>query len=171
MDYPQNSNPETLSQPPEFELPDLQNPPAEPEFELPEPNPVTMGWHRKQVLRMITLPMIVALIGFLAACVLAWSATSAEDSLWADISLSFLAIMLAFGLFLGIIISAGLAYLFFYLTGLLPPYTRLLQDYSDKIRRYTRTYSDKAVEPIIKAESRSAAAKQLRQSLSRRARQ
>lgn len=143
--------------------------PQQPEFELPEPNPVTTGWHRKQVLRMITLPSILALIAFIAVCVLAWRATSAEASVWADVSLAFLAILLAFGLLLGIILSAALAYLFFYLTGVLPPYTRLLQDYADKARRYTRIYADKTVEPIIKAKSASAATQQLGQSLGRRA--
>lgn len=145
----------------------LPEEPQKPEFELPEPNPVTTGWHRKQTFRMITLPFILALVGFIAVCLLAWSATSDKASLWADISSVFLAILMIFGLLLGIVINAALAYVVFYMNGILPPYTRLLQNYSHKARYYTRSYADKLVEPIIKAQSTSARWRGLRRSVRR----
>jgi hypothetical protein len=117
---------------------------------------------------MITLPSVLALAGFILVCVLAWGATSEKVSVWADVSLVFLAILLLFGLLLGIVINAALAYVVFYLNGMLPPYTRLLQNYSHKARYYTRSYADKLVEPIIKAQTTSASMRRLRRSLGRK---
>lgn len=130
--------------------------PQEPEFQLPEPNPYTMARHRSQVLRQITIPFVIALIIFLVFVVLAWMATSPEASLWADVSISYLAVLLLLGLIIGILFSAAIAYLIIYLNKALPPYTRLIQDYSEQARYYARVYSDKAVKPIIETESNSA---------------
>lgn len=132
---------------------DSQVPQPEAEFQLPEPNPITMARHRREVLVQITLPAVVLLVLMFAAFILAWLASSQEASLWADISIIYLVMVLGILLILVTAVSAGMAYLIIYLNKVLPPYTRLLQDYIGQASRYAQIYSDKAVEPILRTES------------------
>lgn len=152
--------PPTDSLPPEPEI-------QAKEFVPPEPNPVTMARHRREVFQQITLPFILLGVIFLALVVLAWIATAMQASLWADISIIMLSILLALMLFLGIAILAGIAYLVIYLNRSLPPYTRLVQDYTDQAGHYARVVADKAVAPIIRTHGFSASLHALREALAR----
>lgn len=137
------------------------------QFVLPEPNPVTMARHRREVFRQITFPLILIVLIFLALVVLAWIATAMQASLWADISIILLSTLLVLMLFLGIAILAGIAYLVIYLNQSLPPYTRLVQDYTDQARHYARLVADKSVAPIMQSRSFSASMRALRAALGR----
>jgi hypothetical protein len=135
--------------------------------QLPPPNPVTTGRHRRQLFRQVTLPVLLAMAGFLGLTVLAWLATAPQARLWSDVSLVFLAVLLSIFLILGVLIVAALSFVLLFLNRRLPPYTRLLQDYSEVARRTARVYSDKAVEPILKTQGFTASARALKRRLSR----
>jgi hypothetical protein len=124
--------------------------------QLPEPNPITIGRHHREVLRQITIPFVIGLAVFLTVVVLAWMATAPKAQVWANISTMFLVLVLTVLFIILTAVSAALAYLVIYLVRILPPYTRMAQDYTDTARDYARTYADKATVPIIATNSASA---------------
>lgn len=142
-------------------------PPEEKKFVPPEPNPVTMARHRHEVFLQITLPLILLVITFLVLVVLAWIATAMQASLWADISIVFLSVLLAVMLVLGIASLAAIAYLVIYLNKSLPPYTRLVQDYTQQAGHYARVVADKSVAPILRTQGVSASLHALRTGIAR----
>lgn len=123
---------------------------------LPEPNPITMARHHREVLRQITVPFVIGLAVFLLVVGLAWLATASKAAIWANISTMFLIILLFFMFFIFTAVSAALAVLAQQLVKLLPPYTHRVQDYSELATYYAQVYSDKTVAPIVKAQATSA---------------
>jgi len=123
---------------------------------LPEPNPITMARHHREVLRQITIPFVIGLAVFLVVAALAWLATASKAAIWANISTVFLVILLFVMFFIITAISAALAVLAYQLVKLLPPYTRRVQDYSELATYYAQVYSDKTIAPIVKTQATSA---------------
>lgn len=120
---------------------------------LPEPNPVTMARHHREVLRQITVPFVIGLAVFLVVVGLAWVATSEQAALWSQISTIYLALVLAILFLILTALSAALAMLTYQLVKLLPPYTRRIQDYSELASYYAEVYSDKTIAPIVKTQA------------------
>ena len=119
-------------------------PPEAKKFVPPEPNPVTMARHRHEVFVQITIPFILLVTIFLVMVVLAWIANAMQASRWADISIVFLSVLLTVMLVLGIAALVAIAYLVIYLNKSLPPYTRLVQDYTQQAGHYARVFADRA---------------------------
>jgi predicted PurR-regulated permease PerM len=122
--------------------------------ELPPPNPITGARHRREVFRQVTLPFLLGLLVFTVFVVLGWLGTTLQASLWADIALIFLIILLGFAAFVFLVISAALAYVIIAANRGIPPYTRLAQDKVDLIGQHVRRVSDRAAMPIINIQSR-----------------
>ncbi len=123
---------------------------------LPEPNPITMARHHREVLRQITVPFVIGLAVFLFVVGLAWLATASKAAIWADISTMFLIILLFFMFFIFTAVLVALVVLTQQLVKLLPPYTRRVQDYSELATYYAQVYSNKTVAPIVKAQASTA---------------
>jgi K+-sensing histidine kinase KdpD len=123
---------------------------------LPEPNPITMARHHREVLRQITVPFVIGLAVFLVVVLLAWLATGDQASVWADISTMFLVSVLFLMFLIITALAAALGALTYQLVRLLPPYTRRVQDYSELATYYAQVYSDKTIAPIVKTQATSA---------------
>lgn len=130
----------------------LESPIPGREFKLPDPNPMTTSIHKREVFWQISLPFFAGIIIFLVLVVLGWMATSQDASLWADVSLIFLIILLGFLFFFILALSSMLVYLFIVIHKQLPPYSRLVQDYADQARTNTRRVADRAVEPVMRTQ-------------------
>ena len=131
----------------------------------PEPNPVTIAAHRRQVLWQITLPVTVVVALVLLAVVgvvLAGIRGSGETSLWADISVIWLIIPMLFLTIIFIVATAAMVYLLVQVLRNLPPYSRQMQDIMALVSRRVRQYSDAAVEPFLRWHSFSASVRSLR---------
>lgn len=137
-----------------------------PQFVLPERNPQTHAAHRRDVLRQITLPLVIGgllLVAGMALVIIAAAGANGEVRRWADLSLIWLILpALIFSLLiLGLLF--GLTYLVSKLLGILPGYARLVQDgytgLSDKVMHL----SDALILPLLKLKGWSAAARKARQ--------
>jgi len=137
-------------------------------FIPPPPNPVTMANHRKQVLWQITVPLLVMVFLCLGLTGLTiWSAVGSSEpvSRWADVSFIWLTPPIILGALITLIIVGGLAYGVYYLVQVLPPYTRLTQDFFGRVQAKTRQISDQLVQPVIRSKGASAGAKELRKQI------
>jgi hypothetical protein len=140
------------------------NPPP-PARQLPERNPVTHQKHRQEVLWQITLPLLLGLASVLAAAILVVIASfqgGEQASVWADISTVWLIIPLLFATLIFLALTAALAFGVTMLLRRLPPYARLVQDFFKTVSYQVRRYSNKAVEPVLKAHGAAAALRSLR---------
>ncbi len=118
--------------------------------QLPERNPITHAIHKREVFWQITLPFILAVIIFLAACVLIiFVSQPASNRLFSDISLIWLILLAFIPTLLLIAIVGGLAYLVIRLIGILPKYARKVQDIFNLIQTKVHQGSDAASKPFI----------------------
>jgi len=120
---------------------------------LPKPNPVTQKAHRQDVLRQLTLPVIVVLL--VLAGVVFWliQAGVGDFGLWAQISIVFIILpALIIGLIL-LVILAGLVFGIGYLLGFLPPYARITQDAIQNVKAQAEAGADISAKPIIQIQS------------------
>jgi hypothetical protein len=139
--------------------------PPSPERKLPERNPVTHQKHRQEVLRQITLPLLLGLAVLITVAVLVAMAGfqgGEQVSLWADISTVWLILPMLFVAFIFLAITGGLAFLVTLLLRKLPPYARLVQDFFKLVSYRVRQLSNKAVEPLLRAHGTAAAWRSLR---------
>ncbi len=133
----------------------------------PQPNPVTMAAHRRQVLWQITLPVaVVVLVIVLAAAGVVWagSRSSGETttSLWADVSILWLIAPMLILMIIVFAVCVGVIYLLRLTLRGLPLYSRQLQDILFLVSYRVRKASDAAVEPVLRAHSFSASLRSLR---------
>ena len=120
--------------------------------QLPQPRHYSYQVHRRQVVRQIVLPVILAALLMIGMIVLISFATFSEGgdvSRWAAISTMWIVIpiMAAGIIFLAILI--GLIYLLALALGNLPQYTAIAQDYVFKARGYITRAADMLVQPIL----------------------
>jgi len=137
-----------------------------PQFVLPERNPQTHAAHRRDVLRQITLPLVIGgllLVAGMALVIIAAAGANGEVRRWADLSLIWLILpALIFSLLiLGLLF--GLTYLVSKLLGILPGYARLVQDGYTGLSGKVMHLSDALVLPLLKLKGWSAAARKARQ--------
>lgn len=120
--------------------------------QLPHPDHYSYLRHRKQVVRQIILPVVVAVLLMIALIVLISFATfssGGDVGRWAAVSTIWIIIpTLLAGLIL-LAILVGLIYLMARALGALPTYTGIAQDYVYKAKAYIIRGADMAAKPII----------------------
>jgi hypothetical protein len=134
----------------------------------PQRNLATRRKHRKEVLWQITVPLGIGALLFLAMAVMAGTATSAQASLWADISLIWLiSPTFIFGL-IALVILFALIYITIRLILVLPFYAYRLHQWLVDFGVRIKTIGDKAVAPVLGVQSRMSSLRALGRSLRRR---
>jgi xanthine/uracil permease len=137
-----------------------------PQFVLPERNPQTHAAHRRDVLRQITLPLVIGsllLVAGMALVIIAAAGASGEVRRWADISLVWLILPALFFSLLILGLLTGITYLVSKLLGVLPGYARLVQDGYTTLTGKVMRLSDALVLPLLKLKGWAAAARKARQ--------
>jgi hypothetical protein len=127
------------------------NPPIQ-----PEPNPLTQRQHRKEVLWQITAPLVVGVLLVLAAGIgvaYGGATNTVQVDRLASVSIIWLIIPTMVVALIFLVITAGLAYGLMRLNGILPVYTRRLQDVFVVIGARVKRAADAAAEPVIKVQS------------------
>ncbi|MBN1537296.1 MAG: hypothetical protein JW908_11235 [Anaerolineales bacterium] len=113
-------------------------------------NPITNKAYRREAFWQITLPFIVGLIIFLSLAVTISLGTMGETSMWADISVIWLIlIMLLPGLVL-LILLVGLVYGVTWLFVRTPEYALQLQNIFELITWRVKQNANKVVEPMLR---------------------
>jgi hypothetical protein len=120
--------------------------------QLPQPQHYSYLVHRKQMVRQIILPVVLAALLMISLIVLISISTFSQGGdvgRWAAISTIWivLPIMVAGIIFLAVL--GGLIYLLALALGRLPYYTGIAQDYVYKARGYILRGADMVVKPII----------------------
>lgn len=133
-------------------------------------NPITHQAHRREVMRQITLPLVIGGLLLLAAAVfvLVLGVRGQGDvRRWADVSLIWLiAPMMVFAL-LFLVLTAGLAYAVTRLLAATPIFARQVQDFFILIQYRVAEIADKAVEPVLRSQQGAASWRALWASLRR----
>jgi predicted PurR-regulated permease PerM len=120
---------------------------------LPEPNPVTMKRHHRQVWWQVLFPVVLGALILIAVSVLATLASDTTIIRSSDISLILLILPAAVVGLVVFVLLAGLVYLMARLLRVMPHYTRLAQDTLDGATAALKRVSDKAASPVINLES------------------
>ena len=126
-----------------------------------ERNPVTYQRHRRQVLRQITIPLVIGIIFVVILVGLTLAATWSQTSLWADISIIWLIIPAFILSVLATILLVGLTYGCIMLIRNLPYYSNLLHGYVFQVVWRVKKVNDVAVEPILRLEGLKASTRRL----------
>lgn len=135
-----------------------------------ERNPVTHQQHRKDVLRQITIPLVIGCltIVIVGGLVIWGSAVGGEHERWAGISLIWLITpTLIMSLFF-LIILAGFVYLITLALVKLPPFARQVQDFFVLAKYQVMQLDDKIIEPFLRAHEYKASAQKLGRKLRRK---
>ena len=109
--------------------------------------------HQKEVLWQITLPLILGILLFLGAAILASLGASGDISRWADATLVWLILPWLVVAFLVIAILSGLVYGVVKLIQVVPYGFFRLNEFIRRIQGIISRAGDKAVEPVLKAAS------------------
>jgi hypothetical protein len=120
---------------------------------LPEPNPVTIKRHHRQVWWQVLFPVILGALILIAVAVFATLAPGDSIIRFSDISLIFLILPTAVVGLVLFVLLAGLVYLMARLLRVMPSYTRLVQNTLDRVTAALKRISDKAASPVINLES------------------
>ena len=130
----------------------------------PPRNPHTHRLHRRETFWQITLPLILGALVMLGLGIWAIVAAAGGGNVnhAASASLICLIIPTMFMALFALIILAGLAYLVIATNQSLPPAMRKVQDFFVRVRDGVQTFSDKLVEPILRAQSGIAGIKTLK---------
>ena len=132
-----------------FEIETVE-PPARP---LPKPNPVTRAAHRREVLRQVTLPLILFVLGFIALVVWFVLAKVGTVAAWSQIATIFLVLPAMMLSLLLLVVLAGLVYVIAQALHFLPPYARLTQDAIERVNQQVKAGADVSAKPIIQIRS------------------
>ncbi|NUM45305.1 MAG: hypothetical protein HUU38_11420 [Anaerolineales bacterium] len=121
----------------------------------PPRNPETHAQHRRQMFWQVFFPLGVGTVIMLGACVLPVVAVArgGEVSKWANTSLIWLILPAMFFSLIPLALLGGSAYGVLKLFEKMPGWMFRLQGIFDLVRLKVREYSDKAVEPVIQAQS------------------
>ncbi|MCX8061784.1 MAG: hypothetical protein N3D16_04315 [Anaerolineales bacterium] len=137
----------------------MEKPPSRP---LPPPNPITTQKHRRESLLQITLPFLGALAILIGLAFLLGKATTFNTAQGAQIALIGLILpTMLFGL-LFFLITIALLVGVTKLLGILPTYTRSVQDFFTLVAYQTRRVADGSVEPILRLQEWAAIWQRLR---------
>lgn len=120
---------------------------------LPPPNPITKRAYRRDVLRQITLPLILIFIVFIGIVTWLVIANIGTVQEWSSISLI---LMIFPALLIGLIILSiliAMIFLISYLLKFLPPYARLTQDAINNLEDQIISGADISAKPIIQIQS------------------
>jgi hypothetical protein len=137
-----------------------------PQFVLPERNPQTHAAHRRDVLRQITLPLVIGsllLVACMALVIIAAAGGNGEVRRWADVSLVWLILPALFFALLMLGLLIGITYLVSKLLGVLPGYARLVQDGYTALTGKVMHLSDALILPVLKLKGWAAAGRKARQ--------
>jgi hypothetical protein len=119
---------------------------------LPEPVHESYRRYRKQRMRQIILPVVLAAILFIAGVVLVNIATFRDNGdvgRWAAISTMWIAIPVCIMGFVFLALLGGLVYLMGRLLGIAPTYTGKAQDFVHKLAIRIRRAADMTVKPVF----------------------
>jgi uncharacterized membrane protein len=119
---------------------------------LPEPTRYSIELHRRQTVRQIILPVVIAALALIGMVVLIVSTAfgrGGEVGRWAAISTIWILLPVLLAGLAALAILIGLIYLLARALGLLPHYTGLAQEYTYKASGYIRRGADLAVKPIL----------------------
>jgi hypothetical protein len=108
--------------------------------------------HRRQMVRQIILPVVLATLLMIALFVLIGFATFRDQGdvgRWAAISTMWILIPILVGGVVTMAILGGLVYLMARLLGILPSYTGLAQDYVQLGALYVQRFTEAAVKPVF----------------------
>lgn len=120
--------------------------------------------HRRDLVRKILLPILLATAVVIAVAVLTGLAAFREDSgvaRWAAISTIWIVLPVMTAGMILLIVFIGLIYLMARLLRLIPPYTDKAQKFAWRVEGYVRRGADMAVKPVLAAEALTAALKKL----------
>jgi amino acid transporter len=130
-----------------------------------KPNPITQRKHRQEVLWQITLPLLVGVLVILVitiGVVIAGIRGTGDVSRLASVSFIWLVIPAMLLTFIFLVVVGALAYGLARLIGILPGYTRIVQDFFILVSARVRQAADAAVEPVLRAKSYRASLRALR---------
>jgi hypothetical protein len=119
-------------------------------------NPVTLRKHRREVLWQIGLPLAIGVLLVLVAgggVIYAGASGAGDVGRWMSISLIWLIIPALVLTLLVTVVMAAFAYGLIHLLGVLPGYTRQVQDIFVVIESRVKKAADAAVEPVLRAHS------------------
>jgi len=119
-----------------------------------EPNPLTQRKHRQEVLWQISLPLAAGVLLVMAAgagVIFASAAGGAVDR-WASISLIWLIIPTMILTLIFLLVTGVITYGLIRLIGILPVYTRRVQDIFVLVEARLKKAADAAVEPALRAQ-------------------
>jgi len=120
--------------------------------QLPQPKHYSYLVHRKQVVRQVILPVILAALVMIGMVVLISFATfnqGGDVGRWAAISTIWIVIPLMVAGLILLVLLAGLIYLLARALGALPYYTGIAQDYVYKARGIIMRGANMIVKPIL----------------------
>ena len=127
----------------------------------PQRNLVTRQKHRRETMWQITVPLVISILFLLTMAVLAGVATPAQASQWADISMIWLiAPTYIVGLITLLILAASI-YAIVRLIMVLPIYTFRALNWLNDFGSRVKMLGNKAVAPILRAQSFMASAQEL----------
>src|SRR5690242_13591577 len=108
--------------------------------QLPQPSHYSYQIHRRQMIRQIVLPVVLASLLMIALVVLIVNVTFSQGSgdvaRWAAISTMWILILVMVAGILVLAILGGLIYLLIFALSHLPHYSAIAQDYVFKARGY-----------------------------------
>ena len=120
--------------------------------QLPHPQHYSYLKHRKQVVRQIILPVVIAAVLMIALIVLISLVTfnsNGDVGRWAAISTIWIIIPAILAGLILLAMLVGLIYLMARALSVLPTYTGIAQDYVHKAKAYIIHVADMAAKPII----------------------
>ena len=132
-----------------------------------ERNPVTAARHRKEVFWQVTFPVGVVILVLLAMGLMA-SIPGTSVSVWADISLIWLIVLMLIFTLILMFILAALAYLVIRINQAMPPYAFRAQGFFARLTGQVAQVCDKAVEPALRSHALSASLRRLGRSILRK---
>ena len=131
---------------------------------LPQPVHESYRRYRRQRALQIILPVVLAMLLFIAMIVMVSVATfgyNGDVARWAAISTMWISIPVCIMGLVFLALLVGMIYLFARLLGIAPHYTGRAQDFVHKIAIRIRLLADKTVKPIIFLNSIGASANRL----------
>jgi hypothetical protein len=118
--------------------------------EIPVPNPVTTAFHKRDVRKQITIPLVISILSIVAIVFLFINRNIGSAEVWAQISMIFLS------LFSMVVAVVPIVLMIAFIIGMhnllknLPPYTRSVQDAVEKISEQVKTGAAVSIKPILK---------------------
>ncbi len=122
---------------------------------LPQRNPETQAQHRRQMFWQVFFPLGFGAVLLVGTCVLPVAAVAqgGDVSKWADMSLIWLILPAMFFSLIPLGLLAGSVYGLLRLFEKMPGWMFRLQGIFDWVKGMVRQYADKAVEPVLQAQS------------------